>query len=699
MSRDRLDRTDTVSSAASSSISLEAEHDPNISRRTSVAALRQIQRKLGGGDASENAHDAAARGVSSPTTSLPFADQIQSSFGSGHDVSNIQAHVGGDSASAMGASAYATGNHVVFDRTPDLHTAAHEAAHVVQQAQGVNLYGGVGDAGDSYEKHADAVADRVVAGQSASDLLGGRGSGMSTSTLVVQRKETKADKAAKQAHLDQVGPITAYTMAIILKDSNAGIREMREMDARSEFYKPLEDLLTLSIGHRNGGFAIPGREKREIWDRMAPILSPMLAYANNDSTADMDLQAHWDAKHNEVVASSTSDRVDNAMMVHRNGKDEAIEIPDDSQPKEQAEVLKSVVPEILKTSQDMLDRAKTLGEQLAEEDSKIVEGLDNAVHVLTVLNGYLKLTDAEFQKELNKPKNLANRIANYTELVKTSIEMTGHATQLMMSLGGLLMKAVGEHEMATAIGEASKTLGKGLGYVVAGFEVVHGLMTVFDSSKTRQERIDGGVEAGMGLAVIGTGESLYALPIGGPYAMVKVAAYLYREAVVGWEVGFLKELFSWMGEQGGHIAREGEALEVAHQLAAKETDPVAKRAMQAEETKRAATLGTSVDNFLDRCTMGDQANHGVGHEFLDHYPGNFGPVGEVFAPLLSLRGAKTGPEAAKAAARVLDGIKWCFQHGDSLARGSAAKLNLAEIKVAEAKEIAEAKKKKEEEKE
>src|ERR1700704_4430124 len=114
MARDLLGRTDTASPGSSKSdVNFEAEHDPNISRRTSVAALRQIQMKLGGGGASEGAHDAAARGVASPTTSLPFADQIQSSFGPGHDVSNIQAHVGGDSASAMGASAYASGNHVV----------------------------------------------------------------------------------------------------------------------------------------------------------------------------------------------------------------------------------------------------------------------------------------------------------------------------------------------------------------------------------------------------------------------------------------------------------------------------------------------------------------------------------------------------------------------------------------------------------
>jgi len=80
-------------------------------------------------------HDAAARGIAGPATSLPFADQIQASFGTRHDVSSIQAHVGGpatEATTAMGASAYATGNHAVFAGAPDLHTAAHEAAHVVQ---------------------------------------------------------------------------------------------------------------------------------------------------------------------------------------------------------------------------------------------------------------------------------------------------------------------------------------------------------------------------------------------------------------------------------------------------------------------------------------------------------------------------------------------------------------------------------------
>jgi len=116
---------------------------------------------------------AAAAGVQGHGGSLPHETTIQKSFGS-HDVGNIQAHIGGaakDASHAMGAEAYATGSHVAFGQAPSLHTAAHEAAHVVQQRAGVQLAGGVGRAGDAYEQHADRVADAVVQGKSAEGLL------------------------------------------------------------------------------------------------------------------------------------------------------------------------------------------------------------------------------------------------------------------------------------------------------------------------------------------------------------------------------------------------------------------------------------------------------------------------------------------------------------------------------------------------
>jgi hypothetical protein len=199
MTREREQAGHQHAAAPMAQPDFDAEHDPEVARRASLAGLRAVQQKAQGGAESINTvHAAADRGVASPTTAMPFADKIQASFGAEHDISGIQAHVGGNAAAAMGASAFAAGNHVVFDRSPDLHTAAHEAAHVVQQAKGVNLYGGVGEAGDAYERHADAVADRVVAGQSAGDLLKA-GPGGAAPGIQQAPSQDYADQSAMQA--------------------------------------------------------------------------------------------------------------------------------------------------------------------------------------------------------------------------------------------------------------------------------------------------------------------------------------------------------------------------------------------------------------------------------------------------------------------------------------------------------------------
>lgn len=121
----------------------------------------------------EHVQRAAAHGLSGSSSSLPHLAAIQHAFGR-HDVSGVQAHVGGaaaEGAAAMGAHGYAAGNSVAFAAAPDLHLAAHEAAHVIQQRAGVHLKGGIGEVGDAYERHADAVADLVVQGKSAESLL------------------------------------------------------------------------------------------------------------------------------------------------------------------------------------------------------------------------------------------------------------------------------------------------------------------------------------------------------------------------------------------------------------------------------------------------------------------------------------------------------------------------------------------------
>ena len=115
----------------------------------------------------------ASRGVSERKEQIPYLNRIQNSFGH-HDISGVQAHMGSQATEAcreMGAAAYTQGNHVVFGHFPSLHTAAHEAGHVIQQRAGITVSGGVGKQGDAYEKHADAVANTVTSGGNAEGLL------------------------------------------------------------------------------------------------------------------------------------------------------------------------------------------------------------------------------------------------------------------------------------------------------------------------------------------------------------------------------------------------------------------------------------------------------------------------------------------------------------------------------------------------
>ena len=205
---------------------MQAQSSDDIGEDVDVQApdLDSVQRRASHTSQPDDAsvHDHAARGIAGAGTRQPHADKIQDSFGR-HDISNVTAHVGGVAArasDAIGAEAYALGTHTAYRREPDLHTAAHEATHAIQQRAGVQLAGGVGQAGDVYEQHADRVADLVVAGQSAEATLGEMaGDGASSSSLAppgralerasqppnssvaVQKHDTREDDATEPTRL------------------------------------------------------------------------------------------------------------------------------------------------------------------------------------------------------------------------------------------------------------------------------------------------------------------------------------------------------------------------------------------------------------------------------------------------------------------------------------------------------------------
>ena len=108
--------------------------------------------------------------VHSPGGNIPHFDRIQRAFGR-YDLRGVPARHDPPAADGLGAEAFTYGESVVYGQFPDLHTAAHEAAHVVQQRLGAAPASDESADGRALERHADAVADRVVARQSAVALL------------------------------------------------------------------------------------------------------------------------------------------------------------------------------------------------------------------------------------------------------------------------------------------------------------------------------------------------------------------------------------------------------------------------------------------------------------------------------------------------------------------------------------------------
>ncbi len=156
---------------------------------------------------------------------MPHRDRIQESFGH-HDIGDARASVGGaggDAATQMGARAFTVGDRVAFGEQPDLRTAAHEAAHVVQQSRGVDSR--AGQRGDRYERHADAVADTVVAGGSAEALLDQHAGGPT-------RKAVQKDPLIRGSDDDGV---TLFQLGVPFRDAGVFLSLHVDDDTLSRF--------------------------------------------------------------------------------------------------------------------------------------------------------------------------------------------------------------------------------------------------------------------------------------------------------------------------------------------------------------------------------------------------------------------------------------------------------------------------------
>jgi hypothetical protein len=172
-----------------------------------VPAAPALQRQsAGAGDMPQAAAAAAAHVSRSPGRPLDPAPRALLEQRLQQDFGGVRVHADGQaaaSAAAVGARAYTMGQDIVFGRgeyrpgtAEGTRLLAHELTHVVQQRRGVSVDGGMGRAGDAYERQADAVAGAVVAGRPAHGLLASAaGAGGGGGGVALQREEAPYGKA------------------------------------------------------------------------------------------------------------------------------------------------------------------------------------------------------------------------------------------------------------------------------------------------------------------------------------------------------------------------------------------------------------------------------------------------------------------------------------------------------------------------
>jgi hypothetical protein len=228
----------------------------------------------------------ARAGVQGRGGKLPHLARIQPALEK-HDLGGVRAFTDSHAAAAcraLGAEAYTFGNRVAFKSNhPSLHTAAHEAAHTVQQGSGIGPAGGIGREGDRFEKEADQAAAAVRRRTGAGDAFaGGRHAPVAQAAPskhmgieAVQLQTEITGATAKMTYDTNEEETVGYRMLAKLDPSDPaqgsapGANEQKELMA----YLKQRGFKSLIRGHlMNGQLGGPG---------IAPNLFPITSQANS----------------------------------------------------------------------------------------------------------------------------------------------------------------------------------------------------------------------------------------------------------------------------------------------------------------------------------------------------------------------------------------------------------------------------------
>lgn len=446
----------------------------------------------------------------------------------------------------------------------------------------------------------------------------------------------------------------------------------------------LTKLYQARVGRGLDGATIPPSQGVEDFDAAVGAIPGILAMADADQRATL---AKW--RSGLVAAALDAEataRVERALLI----RGRVFEIADDSEPHEQASLLRAVLPDLVETLSQATEqyiRYQAEAESVAhayrvanhlDDEKETAKLLAHWKHVLSLADGWLKLSDAEFQHEITHIQSVIGGIRTYSELVKAITSIGAGAIGLTASIAqvvGFATQDVGLAAAASGIVAKSAHL---FGNVIAGIEIVHGIFTILDPKASRQEKIDAGVGIASSGAYFVLG-SAASIAIAAPYLMVRLLGHLYSEAVIGWEVGILREMFDRLSNDMDAFVKETSRVRKASQLAATEKDPAKAAALTAIATRSVTNLGRWNRSFLEDC-LASVPGRGIGSDRNQaRIPGNVPLFVELFAPLQSRKTAAGMRDVLAVADGIVADIKWCFLHAPALPKALATNQRLSDI--------------------
>lgn len=506
----------------------------------------------------------------------------------------------------------------------------------------------------------------------------------STSARTQRQRNTERLQQQQDQHtLESAARAAVHAASDVVKNSS-----MRMIATAPESYREPLQLLHAALTGRRNNEPVPGVQRPAMLDEAIVGLRPAIDLVRKDNAAWLqeELIEPIQSRRFSVDVAAASERVERSTKIGN----QVLDFKAEGDPRAEAAALRAGLPQLVESltmANEIIVRFNeanieaAVSSMMKSNMPKQYRHLTKLVQLHTVLEtagSLLTLTDEEFHKKLVSVKDVYEGVNTYTELVKAVTGVAGGAVAVAAGAVSLAAKLSGDAQLVARASGFAKVTSMTVSHVLSIIGVVQGLAKALDPSASRQDRIEGLVDAATTAGwLVRNSEKLRggvvgpaALAVAAGYYEFKHALLLYWGAAHGLTTGLMGLAYETLGRNGDAIARSSDSLMKARALVDQEDDPREKRALERVVTLHAEQLGKEVDDLIAHTTPISPAA-GVARE-----PAAYPILREALAPLKAYKGGREPDKAARAGQAALERLYWIFAHREEITLAAARYLNL-----------------------